>query len=104
MDRKAQIEENLLQMTDKAKALEDEKTSLVSQTEDLAGSQHLIGQEVKYLRQARQEITRDKEDLVSDIRGHKQEIESVYKANKDLKNKVKRLESLLYGRHMKAKY
>ena len=51
----------------------------------------------------RVELSKEKEDLIVDLQGHQAEIENVYKINKELKNKIKRLENILYGRQMKSK-
>ena len=54
--------------------------------------------ELEYLRRARMDLSKEREDLINDLEGHQSEIESMYKNNKELKNKIKRLENILYGR------
>ena len=44
------------------------------------------------------DLSKEREDLINDLEGHQSEIESMYKNNKELKNKIKRLENILYGR------
>ena len=46
------------------------------------------------------ELTNEREQLVGDIKGHRVEIESVYRLNKEFRAKIKRLESLLYGKNI----
>jgi len=43
-------------------------------------------------------MTKERESLINDLLGHQSEIESMYKNNKVLKNRVKKLEAMLYGR------
>jgi septal ring factor EnvC (AmiA/AmiB activator) len=57
--------------------------------------------ELDYLRKTRIELTQEREDLINDLIGHQAEIENMYKTNRDLKNKIKRLEAILYGRKHK---
>ena len=57
-------------------------------------------EELKHLRQVRIELTNEREQLVGDIKGHRVEIESVYRLNKEFRAKIKRLESLLYGKNI----
>jgi len=49
-------------------------------------------------------MTKEREELVTDLKGHQTQIEEVYKINKELKNKIKRLEHLLYGKNIKGQY
>lgn len=44
------------------------------------------------------DLSQEREVLINDLTGHQLEIESMYKINKELKNKIKRLENILYGR------
>lgn len=52
------------------------------------------------LRETRTELTSEREDLINDLQGHMAEIENVYKLNRELKAKIKRLEAVLYGKSM----
>ena len=56
--------------------------------------------ELKNLRNIRNELTKEREDLIGDLKGHVAEIESVYSINRELKNKIKRLEAVIYGKNM----
>ena len=57
--------------------------------------------EISNSRKSRNEMAQEREDLIGDLKGHVAEIESVYQINRELKNKIKRLEGLLYGKKMK---
>lgn len=52
------------------------------------------------LRETRNELTAEREDLIGDLQGHMAEIENVYQINRELKAKIKRLEGVLYGKNM----
>ena len=57
--------------------------------------------EISNSRKTRNEMAQEREDLLGDLKGHVAEIESVYQINRELKNKIKRLEGLLYGKKIK---
>ena len=52
------------------------------------------------MRTIRNELTKEREVLIGDLKGHVAEIESVYQINRELKNKIKRLEAVIYGKNM----
>ena len=56
------------------------------------------------LRKTRNELTTEREDLIGDLKGHAAEIENVYHINRELKNKIKRLEGLLYGKNINKRF
>ena len=51
----------------------------------------------------RNELTSEREDLIGDLQGHVAEIENVYRINRELKQKISRLEAMLYGRNISKK-
>lgn len=59
--------------------------------------------ELKSLRNLRKDFMSEREDLLSDLQGHQAEIENVYQINRELKAKIKRLESLLYGKNINGR-
>ena len=56
------------------------------------------------LRKTRNELATEREDLIADLQGHAAEIENVYQINRELKNKIKRLEGLLYGKNINKRW
>ena len=66
----------------------------------LSKMSHDNDQELQYLRKLRIELSKEREDLVNDLQGHQVEIENVYKINRELKAKIKRLEHVLYGKNI----
>lgn len=56
--------------------------------------------ELKYLRDARKDTAKERDNLLGDLQGHQAEMESMYQHNKSLKNKIKRMEQMLYGRNI----
>ena len=52
----------------------------------------------------RNELTAEREDLISDLKGHVAEIENVYQINRELKAKIKRLEAVIYGKGVTKRF
>jgi hypothetical protein len=57
--------------------------------EDLTNSWKCADEELKYLRQSKAEVVKEKDDLLRDLHAYKGELESLYKANRELKKKMK---------------
>ena len=68
---------------------------------ELEGSAKCSESEVAYLRQSRNDMAIEREDLLADLHGYQQEVESMYKTNKVLRGKIRRLEETLYGRKIR---
>ena len=56
--------------------------------------------ELGYLRGARKDVTKERDDLIGDLKGHQDELENLYAYNKTLKHKIRRMEQMLYGRNI----
>ena len=85
------------------KNLKREQEDLVKEFDRLVEKNTHTNEELNFLREMRVELTKENEEMVGDLKGHQTEIESVYKQNKELKHKIKRLEQMLYGRNMSNK-
>jgi hypothetical protein len=48
--------------------------------------------ELVYLRGARKECAKERDDLIGDLKGHQEELENQYAYNKTLKHKIRRME------------
>ena len=59
--------------------------------------------ELEFLRKVRVDLSNKIEELIRDLQGHQVEIETMYKNNKALRFKIKKLEGLLYGRSRSSK-
>ena len=81
-----------------------QQDKLQKEIQELVKDNRMNEEELKYLRETRTELTKEREELVTDLKGHQTQIEEVYKINKELKNKIKRLEHLLYGKNMNGPY
>jgi hypothetical protein len=42
----------------------------------------------------------ERDNLIKDLKEHQHEMENIYTYNKSLKNKIKRMEQMLYGRNI----
>ena len=76
----------------------EQKAEIVENLNEAAQKVKNDAHELEYLRRARMDLSQEREVLINDLTGHQAEIENMYKINKELKNKIKRLENILYGR------
>lgn len=67
---------------------------------EAANQQNMMESELVYLRGARKDVTKERDDLVGDLKGHQEELENQYAYNKTLKHKIRRMEQMLYGRNI----
>lgn len=67
---------------------------------EAASQQNMMESELVYLRGARKDVTKERDDLVGDLKGHQEELENQYAYNKTLKHKIRRMEQMLYGRNI----
>ena len=65
---------------------------------DLEASRKVTAEEITYLRQVREDLMKERDELMSDVKGYQQEIESAFKQIKSVKSKNRKLEEILYGR------
>ena len=56
--------------------------------------------ELEYLRTTRLTMVYERDNLIKDLKEHQHEMENIYTYNKSLKNKIKRMEQMLYGRNI----
>ena len=76
----------------------EQKAEIVENLNEAAQKVKNDAHELEYLRRARMDLSQEREVLINDLTGHQAESENMYKINKELKNKIKRLENILYGR------